>query len=178
MERTDYDPIVQGVGTRKAPALPEGFLRIGRQFAQIEAAHFDDFDAPGQRLGSLSRKIGRSATKNQKRRRLLRTVGQHAQHWEERGLALRFINHHQTPQALQRRHGLLQEMGDDRIFQVEVLRVSGRHHLAGESGLAALTGAKQSHHGTPSQGLPNSLKIMLPRNHACNRAVTLQDFKS
>jgi len=96
---------------------------------------------------------------------LLGAIGQHAKHREERRLALRFINYHQTPQALECRHGLLQEMGNDRIFQIEVLRVSGRYHLAGESGLAALTGAEQSYHGITSQGFPDPLKVLYPRNH-------------
>ena len=57
-------------------------------------------------------------------------------------------------------------MGDDRILEVEILGVSGWHHLAGESGHAALTGAKQSHYRITSQGLPKSAEILFPGNHA------------
>jgi len=57
-------------------------------------------------------------------------------------------------------------MGDDRVFQIEVLGVSGRDQLAGERGLAALTRAKQSHHGITLQGFPDSAEIMSSRNHA------------
>jgi hypothetical protein len=60
---------------------------------------------------------------------------------------------------------LLKELGDNRVFQVEILRVSGRHHLTSESGLAALTGAKQSNDRVPSQRFTETSKIVIPSYH-------------
>ncbi len=96
----------------------------------------------------------------------LRAVGQHAKHREERRLSLCFIDHHQSPLVLQRGYGLLHELSDDRIFEIEVLRMSGGDQLAGEGGLAALAGTKQGHHRIASQRLTKTIEKTFRKNQA------------
>ena len=100
----------------------------------------------------MAEQIGRGAAEDEKARGERPAVGQDAQEWEQIGPALNLINHHQFLEWTQSGVGLGQTSEALGILEIEVVERVGRDKLAGEGGLAALSGTQKRNHAAAPQG--------------------------
>ena len=130
---------------RETAPKPEAAPRGRRGLRKTETGNVDKTHATGQRFRNATRERRRDAAQNEKLRRVLGPVDEHAQRFEELRHTLHFVDDHEAGQTAQRQFGHLQSPPVDRVFKIEE-RAQGSVGRQGsrQSALAALSRASQS----------------------------------
>jgi len=127
-------------------------IGLGRaHFVNRKSLHLDDFHPPGERFRTLPGKLRRRAAQNKKRRGISHTIRQNPQNRKQPRHPLRLVNHHQPPQIRKQGHRVLHQPGNNRILQIEKVRVIRWQDLTRQRCFSALARPNQGRNRIPPQ---------------------------
>ena len=144
---------------RKAAAHPETVLVLPAHLGQREAAHVHENNSPRQSLRNPLDQVPGSAAQQQKDRFPVPVVTDRAQNLEQAWHALHLVENDQTLALAEQSLGSCGQCfphGGDLEIQDRRWSRPIRRYLLGQSRLADLSGAQQSHHRYLGKSADNS----------------------
>ncbi len=154
--------------TREPAPEPENVGTTRSRLVNIETGKLDEFDSTGQGFGNVLDQVGRGAPQNKESSFVVRTVGQHAQHAEQLGHCMNFINDHEATQRGEHEMGILQAVQIDLGFEVEIDSSSVFPKLAGESRFPALPWTNEGRNRGAFYSAGYLLQVAGAINHGLN----------
>jgi hypothetical protein len=149
----------------KSAAYPEGGKLLCTHFPEVKPGEVYESDTPGERFRDTLDQMGRGGTQKKEPGRVLGTVYQNPEQFEEVGPALDFIDDHQPREFLQSPQRCIQPTDINRVLKVEIgAWFVLRDHLR-QSCLAALARTQKGCDWVNAENTSNALERVRARNH-------------
>jgi hypothetical protein len=160
----------------KSAAQPKTGALLRTHFSKVKPGQVYESDAPGKRLRHTSDQVRGSGAEQKESGFVRDPIRQNPQQFEKVGLSLNFVNDHQTSKLLQHPQGRRQSTDVNRILKIEIRAWFALHDHLGQSRLAALARAEESHDRMDTESTGNLIKNIRAWDHV--RIISLKILMS
>ena len=142
---------------RKSTAQPKLIALLHADFSEIETGEVNESYAASQRFRHAFYEVRRGRPEDKKSDRVLGSIHQNSQQFEEIGPPLDLVNYGQAGEWFQRRHGRRQSANIDGVLQIKIGARLALGDQPGECSFAALAWTQKSSDRVNTEGMGNAV---------------------